>query len=79
VTDDGGGQLDVIANRGRFETPLAPGATGTVRIAVRLPKAPGEYRLALTMLQESFAWFDDLDPSLRLMLTGTAATPDGQV
>lgn len=78
VTEDGG-QLDVIANRGRFETPLAPGASGTVKIAVRLPRAPGEYRLALTMLQESFAWFDDLDPALRLMLTGTAATPDGQV
>jgi FkbM family methyltransferase len=74
VTDDGG-QLDVIANRGRFETPLAPGATGTVKIAVRLPPAPGEYRLALTMLQESFAWFDDLDPALRLMLTGTASLP----
>jgi hypothetical protein len=27
------------------------------------------------MLQESFAWFDDLDPALRLMLTGTAALP----
>jgi FkbM family methyltransferase len=74
VTDDGG-ELDVIANRGRFETPLAPGATGTVKIAVRLPRAPGEYRLALTLLQESFAWFDDLDPALRLMLTGTAAYP----
>jgi FkbM family methyltransferase len=74
VTDDGG-QLDVIANRGRFETPLAPGATGTVRIAVRLPKTPGEYHLALTLLQESFAWFDDLDPGLRLMLTGRAGPP----
>jgi len=48
---------------------------GPCVIAVRLPKAPGEYRLALTMLQESFAWFDDLDPSLRLMLTGRAANP----
>jgi FkbM family methyltransferase len=74
VTDDGG-QLDVIANRGRFETPLAPGATAAVRIAVRLPNAPGDYRLALTLLQESFAWFDDLDPSLRLMLTGAAVQP----
>jgi hypothetical protein len=72
VTDDGG-QLDVIANRGRFETPLAPGATGRVKIAVRLPKTPVEYHLALTMLQESFAWFDDLDPALRLVLTGRAA------
>lgn len=74
VTDDGG-QLDVIANRGRFESPLAPGATGTVSIAVRLPAAPGEHRLAFTLLQESFAWFDDLDPSLRLILTGTATPP----
>jgi hypothetical protein len=46
-----------------------------VSIAVRLPQRPGEYNLALTLLQESFAWFDDLDPALRLMLTGTAALP----
>ena len=71
VTDDGG-QLDVLANRGRFEPPLGPGGTATVRIPVRLPPQPGEYRLALTLLQESFAWFDDLDPTLRLMLPGTA-------
>ena len=67
----GGAEVAVDAHRGRFEAPLAPGGTATVRTPVSLPAWPGTYRLAITLLQESFAWFDDLDPTLRLTIPGT--------
>jgi FkbM family methyltransferase len=66
-----GAPVEVEAHRGRFAVPLAPGATGTVRTPVKLPVIPGDYQLVFTLLQESFAWFDDLDPALRLTVPGT--------
>jgi FkbM family methyltransferase len=69
--DAQGTVLDVESHRGRFATPLAPGASATVSAPVHLPPVPGTYQLAFTLLQESFAWFDDLDPSLRLTVPGT--------
>lgn len=70
--DDAGTQVaDVESHRGRFDVPLAPGRSTQVEWPIHLPSVPGSYHLALTMLQESFAWFDDLDPTLRTMLPGT--------
>jgi FkbM family methyltransferase len=42
--------------------PLAPGRSVQVTATVGAPPAPGRYTLALTLLQEGFAWFDDTDP-----------------
>ena len=67
-----GAQMDgVVSHRGRFAAPLGPGASATVECPVTLPAVPGDYQLAFTMLQESFAWFDDLDPTLRTLVPGT--------
>lgn len=68
--DFDGHQLDIDSHRGHFEAPLAPGGSATVHTHVHLPEAPGNYHLILTLLQENFAWFDDLDPALRLMVLG---------
>jgi FkbM family methyltransferase len=69
--DTGGAEVVVDAHRGRFEAPLGPGRATTVRTPVSLPPWPGTYRLAITLLQENFVWFDDLDPALRLTIPGT--------
>lgn len=67
-----GARLDVEANRARFDPSLAPGATQQVWLPVRFPPAPGAYELGLTLVQENYTWFDDLNPALQLRLPGTA-------
>ncbi len=69
--DADGNRLDVLANRGRFDPPLAPGGSQVIALPVRFPSEPGAYELALTMVQENYAWFDDLDPTLQLRLPAT--------
>ncbi|HLI56488.1 MAG TPA: FkbM family methyltransferase, partial [Actinomycetota bacterium] len=63
----------VAAHRGRFEPALAPGASATVTVPVLLPPAPGSYELSLTLVQENYAWFDELDPALQLRVPVTVA------
>jgi hypothetical protein len=41
--------------------PLAPGDRVPVHARIAVPDDPGTYTLALTLLQEDVAWFDDLD------------------
>jgi FkbM family methyltransferase len=63
--------VDLIEDDGvrtLFEHPIAPGAEATVPLAVRLPPEPGQYTLEFTLVQEAFAWFDDIDPALRVDL-----------
>lgn len=68
--DAAGTRLDVPASRAKFQPALAPGASQDVPLAVVVPDQPGEYQLSLTLLQENYAWFDDLDPALQLRLPG---------
>jgi hypothetical protein len=60
----------VIANghRTSLPTPLGPGRSVTVDLTVELPALPGEYQLAVTLVQEAFAWFDELNPDCTLMV-----------
>jgi hypothetical protein len=64
----------VVANghRTRFESALAPGATASLDVAVALPESPGDYEVAITLVQEAFAWFDDLNPECTLALPARA-------
>ncbi|MDB5069330.1 MAG: hypothetical protein JWM87_441 [Candidatus Eremiobacteraeota bacterium] len=43
--------------------PLASGETMQTALRVAAPPQPGRYTLAITLLQESVAWFDDVDPA----------------
>jgi hypothetical protein len=43
--------------------PLRPGNRITLVAAIAAPPVPGTYVLALSLLQENVAWFDDLDPA----------------
>ena len=54
--------------------PLPPGDRLETFARVTAPGAPGDYTLALTLLQEGVAWFDDVDPAngVRGLVTVTA-------
>lgn len=51
-----------------FREPLRPGATATLDMLVALPDKPGDYLLSFSLVQEAFAWFDELDPALAFTL-----------
>jgi hypothetical protein len=44
---------------------LGPGETASAAMRVGAPPLPGSYTLAVTLLQENVAWFDDVDPASR--------------
>ncbi|HET7489712.1 MAG TPA: FkbM family methyltransferase [Acidimicrobiales bacterium] len=50
--------------RADLPRPLRPGAAGTAVLGVDLPARPGHYELTVTLVQERYAWFDDLDAAL---------------
>lgn len=54
--------------------PVAPGATVAAEATVVAPAEAGRYLLDLTLVQQAFAWFDDLDPACtgRVTLTVSA-------
>ncbi|HZE57753.1 MAG TPA: hypothetical protein VE031_07850 [Chthoniobacterales bacterium] len=59
--------FDLRGNITVFEgvrTPLVPsiepGGSQTYELKIAAPPEPGEYRLRVTLVQESFAWFDEL-------------------
>jgi FkbM family methyltransferase len=64
-------------HRTALPAPLAPGASVRVAATVQLPAVPGNYELSITMVQEHFAWLDDIDPrcTARVPATVTEALP----
>lgn len=65
---DASGTVIAEASRARFARPLGPGKSTTVDLRVSLPDDPGEHHLAISLVQEHFAWFDDLDGAARLVV-----------
>ena len=49
-------------HRTPLPAPLAPGGTVRLEAIVQLPAVPGDYELSITMVQEHFAWLDEIDP-----------------
>jgi FkbM family methyltransferase len=72
VRDANGATVVADGHRTSFDRPLAPGATTTLDVAVVLPETAGDYEIALTLVQEAFAWFDDLNPACTLALSARA-------
>jgi polysaccharide pyruvyl transferase len=57
--------------------PLAPGASADTAVRIEAPRLPGRYTLAVTLLQEQVAWFDDVDPASGtsgIVLVGVGST-----
>lgn len=60
-----GGAL--VAEEGRRSVlphPVGPGTSVTIGVGVTLPVEPGPYDLAVTLVQEAYAWFDQQDEGL---------------
>ncbi len=56
---------NVVVNEGHrtvLPAPLAPGASVRVGVTVQMPAVPGSYELSITLVQEHFAWLDEIDP-----------------
>jgi FkbM family methyltransferase len=72
VRDVHGATVVADGHRTPFDTPLAPGATAALDVAVVLPETAGDYEVAITLVQEAFVWFDDLNPDCTLVLPARA-------
>ena len=62
-------------HRTPLPAPLAPGGSVRLDATVQLPAVAGEYELCLTLVQEHFAWLDEIDErcTTRVPATVTAA------
>lgn len=60
--------------------PLPPGGEATVEVDVDvdLPDHPGRHELVLTLVQEGYAWFDDLDPGAACRVPVVVRRPEGR-
>ncbi len=62
LLDASGATIVSNGHRTSLPVPLGPGAAVTLDVTVELPAVPGEYQLVTTLVQEAFAWFDELNP-----------------
>lgn len=60
--DESGAMAVAEGHRTPFAEPLGPGRSAAFDATVQLPAGPGRYELVVTLVQESIAWFDELDP-----------------
>ena len=51
-------------HRTALPAPLAPGASVRLRRHRAAAAVPGDYELCLTLVQEHFAWLDEIDAGL---------------
>jgi hypothetical protein len=62
--------VDYTPFRGELRTPLAPGKSATMAVAVVAPPTPGEYLLQLDLVEELVTWFADRGaPKVRIPVT----------
>ncbi|HEV7862439.1 MAG TPA: FkbM family methyltransferase [Acidimicrobiia bacterium] len=70
---ENGAPTGIEGRRTRFAEPLAPGRSAQLGVTVELPDAPGRYTLVLTLVQERFAWLDEIDAGCTARLPATVA------
>jgi hypothetical protein len=59
---DADGNLSVSeGHRTGLPRPLGPGDSANLEVTVQMPAVPGAYELSLTLVQEHFAWLDEID------------------
>jgi FkbM family methyltransferase len=59
--DRAGSRVVDEGHRTPFPKPLGPGQEVHLDVTVQLPAEAGEYEVALTLVQEHFAWLDEID------------------
>ena len=69
--DAANGKMVVFeGQRTRLANPLAPGEKATVEMQIVAPTRSGRYRLQLTVVQESVAWWDGIvQPTAEILIT----------
>ena len=75
---DANGDIAVAeGHRTPLPAPLRPGDSVGVDVTVQLPAVAGDYELGLTLVQEHYAWLDEIDPACTARLPGrvTGAPP----
>lgn len=68
-----GSLFEANGPRARFADPVPPGGSATVPVSVHLPFEPGSYVLQVTLVQETYAWLDEIDPSCRTLVPADVA------
>lgn len=74
--DESGARI-AEGHRTPFREPLAPGRSAQVTATVEAPPAPGRYTLALTLVQDGFAWLDDTDRACGVRLPAVIGEAPG--
>jgi FkbM family methyltransferase len=62
VFDSGGGLVVADGVRTALPRDLRPGEGAGALLTVVAPQRPGDYRVRVSLVQEGWAWFDDLSP-----------------
>lgn len=75
--DGAGAPIGGEGRRSAFPEPLAPGRSARVGVTVELPATPGRYTLELTLVQEHFAWLDDIVSACAARLPAVVGDPPG--
>jgi FkbM family methyltransferase len=71
--DAGGGLAVAEGHRTSFPRPLGPGRSAGFDLTVQLPAVAGRYQLAVTALQETIVWFDELEPTCDVRIPAEVA------
>jgi hypothetical protein len=76
--------FEMEERRQLLDRPLLPGATLSIKLQVNAPEVAGDFLLAVSLVQEWIAWFDEIDASngclipITVLGTGKSATSFAQ-
>lgn len=73
--DRAGARVVDEGHRTPFPEPVGPGREVHLEATVQLPAEEGEYELGLTMVQEHFAWLDEIDARCSARLPASVKAP----
>lgn len=71
--DSGGNIVERDGLRTEFPSPLGPMRSATFDIVVLAPEVPGDYTLVFSLVQERFAWADELRPDIAVRVAATVS------
>jgi FkbM family methyltransferase len=75
--DEAGAPSGGEGRRTNFPEPVPPGGSVRFGITVELPAAPGRYTLVVTLVQEHFAWLDDIETACAARLPAVVGAAPG--
>jgi len=73
--DEAGVRVVDEGHRTPFPRPVGPGHEVTLDAIVQLPGAAGKYELVFTLVQEHFAWLDEIDAGCTARIPAVVTAP----